>query len=133
MTVNAPALFQLFAALDGEDLTSFLTPDRSAKDSFREILEVVAVLGLLALALILVVMISRRKKLKRLSGLSRSAWPARASRNEDPGGSSHRSTHHHHHRHRRRHRHEERPRNPTLADTGGLPPRRPADQPPPGP
>ncbi len=38
--------------------------------------------------------------------------------------------HHHRHRHRRRRRHEEfRNRNPTLAETGGLPPVRP-DPPP---
>jgi hypothetical protein len=33
----------------------------------------------------------------------------------------------------RRRRREHRPRNPTLAETGGLPPRRPLDQPPAGP
>lgn len=43
------------------------------------------------------------------------------------GGSRH---HHHHHRHRR-HRRDHRPRNPTLAETGGLPPPRPQDQAPP--
>jgi hypothetical protein len=37
---------------------------------------------------------------------------------------------HHHHRHRR-HRRDHRPRNPTLAETGGLPPPRPEDQAPP--
>ena len=36
-------------------------------------------------------------------------------------------------RHRRRHRHRHRPRNPTLAETGGLPPIRPEDTPPPQP
>lgn len=62
------------------------------------------------------------------------------------------SRHHHHHHHhhrpqpesrpsedtslfrkRRRRRREHRPRNPTLAETGGLPPRRPDDVPPTGP
>ncbi|MGO8766710.1 MAG: hypothetical protein ACLQSR_16430 [Limisphaerales bacterium] len=33
---------------------------------------------------------------------------------------------------RHRHRHGHRPVNPTLAETGGLPPRRPPDEPPPG-
>lgn len=39
------------------------------------------------------------------------------------------------HRHRERHRrsaHPRAPQNPTLAETGGLPPRRPEDQPPAG-
>lgn len=36
----------------------------------------------------------------------------------------------HRHARRRRRRKDHRPRNPTLAETGGLPPRRDADQPP---
>lgn len=35
--------------------------------------------------------------------------------------------------HRNRRRHEHRPLNPTLAQTGGLPPRREPDEPPPAP
>jgi len=68
-------------------------------------------------------------------------------------GKRRRKHHHHHHHHRksyreelqknasgikefirqrrRRHHHEHRPINPTLAQTGGLPPLRDADQPPP--
>ena len=34
-------------------------------------------------------------------------------------------------RKRRHHNHEKRPLNPTLAETGGLPPKRDPDQPPP--
>jgi len=37
------------------------------------------------------------------------------------------------HQHQRRHRREHRPINPTLAQTGGLPPLRKAEQPPPPP
>lgn len=44
------------------------------------------------------------------------------------GRRRHRHGHHPPHRHRRR-RQEHRPRNPTLAETGGLPPLRPEDPP----
>jgi hypothetical protein len=40
---------------------------------------------------------------------------------------------HKHHGKRKRHRRHRRPANPTLAETGGLPPRRDPNQPPPGP
>lgn len=40
--------------------------------------------------------------------------------------------HHHRHRRRRIRRREHRPRNPTLAETGGLPPIRNSETPPPG-
>ncbi len=45
----------------------------------------------------------------------------------EPGASQgHHHHHHHRHRHRRRHRrHRESRRNPTLQETGGLPPPRP--------
>ena len=46
---------------------------------------------------------------------------------EETGDSEADRRHHHHHRHRRRRR-EHRPRNPTLAQTGGLPPQRPEDE-----
>ncbi len=41
------------------------------------------------------------------------------------------SSEHKHRHHRRRHRREHRPRNPTLAETGGLPPPRQTDELPP--
>jgi len=49
---------------------------------------------------------------------------------EGVGAGSEAGSHHHHRRHRR-HRRNHRPRNPTLSETGGLPPPRPEDQPPP--
>ena len=54
---------------------------------------------------------------------------------EEADADSDDSTSRHHHRHRRRRirRREHRPRNPTLAETGGLPPIRNPETPPPGP
>jgi len=53
----------------------------------------------------------------------------------EKGGREHTHTHAQHgervRKRKRRRRREHRPRNPTLHDTGGLPPRRPEDQPPP--
>jgi hypothetical protein len=132
MTLTPPALFPFYAAVPEMDVKSFLEPVRSSNSSLKESMVVVTILVVVALILILAVIISRRKKIRRLSGLSRSAWPASASKNHDPGGAPLRSGKSRHRRHRH-HRHENRPRNPTLADTGGLPPRRPEGQPPPGP
>jgi len=50
---------------------------------------------------------------------------------EGEGAGSEGGSHHHRHRRHRRHRRNHRPRNPTLAETGGLPPPRPEDHPPP--
>jgi hypothetical protein len=54
---------------------------------------------------------------------------------EEAAADSDESTSRHHHRHRRRRirRREHRPRNPTLAETGGLPPIRDPEMPPPSP
>lgn len=49
---------------------------------------------------------------------------------EADGGGGHGGSTHHHHSHRR-HRRDHRSRNPTLAETGGLPPPRSQDQAPP--
>ena len=54
---------------------------------------------------------------------------------EEAAADSDDSTSRHHHRHQRRRirRREHRPRNPTLAETGGLPPMRNPETPPPSP
>jgi hypothetical protein len=62
-----------------------------------------------------------RKRKDELSG-----WKVER-RQHSSNGQSDASGHHHHRRRRRRREH--RPRNPTLAETGGLPPARP--EPPP--
>lgn len=62
----------------------------------------------------------------------RSSAPARPPepvREEESDDSDQRQ--HHHHRRRRVRRRDHRPRNPTLAETGGLPPVRPGDASPP--
>ena len=85
------------------------------------------VLVVITLALLLLAYILNRK---RHRGLSRSPHPPSLSQSET--GKNVASTQaSHRRRKRRRRRREHRPRNPTLAETGGLPPVRPEDQPPP--
>ena len=128
--MNTPltAIPVLFAQMGGKSITDILEPQvsrtRSNGDTYTLIIALAIVVALIALSVI----IFRRKKIKRLGTLSRSAWPASASKNQDPGG----TLHHREHRHRHRKRREHRPRNPTLAQTGGLPPRRPEDETPAG-
>ncbi|MBI2927313.1 MAG: hypothetical protein HYY24_16585 [Verrucomicrobia bacterium] len=75
------------------------------------------VLGAVLLIFLLFVLWARfiRKKKDR----SRESHPVLAStaRSDDENGHGH-----HHHRRRRKRRRDHRPRNPTLAETGGLPP-----------
>ena len=86
----------------------------------------ISVLVVITLALFLLTYILNRK---RHRGLSRSPHPPSLSQSET--GKNVASTQASHRRRKRRRRREHRPRNPTLAETGGLPPVRPEDQPPP--
>ena len=96
----------------------------------RDVLVIVATGLLLALVLVLWARwyVKRRRHHRHES---RSAVAPTIEVDEEAGHPPRHHHHHHHrHRHRRRRRHEEfRTRNPTLAETGGLPPARP-DPPP---
>ena len=63
---------------------------------------------------------------ERSSAPARPPEPAREEEGDDSDEHQH-----HHHRRRRVRRRDHRPRNPTLAETGGLPPVRPGDATPP--
>lgn len=121
--------FGMFAVVT--DLNPIPSFENSSPRFFPgDIFTTLGVLLVVAALLILLVILVRRKKIRNHGNLSRSAWPAGASNNLNPpaGSLRPRDGHRRHHRRRRR---EHRPRNPTLADTGGLPPKRPNDQPPP--
>jgi len=97
--------------------------------SSNETILVFGVLVVITLALVLLAYILRRK---RRRGLSRSPHPSLLSQIKSQknavatqGGRRRRKGH--------RYRREHRPRNPTLAETGGLPPIRSEDPPPPAP
>jgi hypothetical protein len=101
-----------------------------------EILILLGVLFLLSVALTVWVLkgrtpggSSRRRSRHRSHRHSKPEVPtteARAAEDEDDGKGRRR-------RHRRKRGGDHRPRNPTLAETGGLPPVRPEGQPPSGP
>jgi len=117
--------------LNGTTPLDSAVPVEQAKQAFStETFTLVCVLFGLALILLVVVIYGRRKKIRRRQQLSHSAWPASASRNNSPPATLSRDSRHR--KRRRKRRSEERPRNPTLAETSGLPPKRPDDQPPTG-
>ena len=103
----------------------------------KETLVILVVLFFLSLALSGWALASRSKRRhsrhrregESSSRSSESSKPSGASRSSEGNGSAAESGHHRRHRHRR----EDRPRNPTLAETGGLPPIRGDDVAPPGP
>ena len=104
-------------------------PEPAATHAGKEMLVLMGMLALVAVALLVMVIVMRRKKIRRLNHISRSAWPASASKKQDfDGGTIEPRDGHRRHRRRRR---EHRERNPTLAETGGLPSKRPDDEPPP--
>ncbi|MBI3852132.1 MAG: hypothetical protein HY298_17885 [Verrucomicrobia bacterium] len=95
---------------------------------FDEVTIFVAVLVAITLLVFLFAYLLHRKHRRR--GLLRTPHPPSFAQIHSPDGAS-ASPPRHRHRRRHRHRKEHRPRNPTLAETGGLPPIRPEDQPPP--
>lgn len=129
MNPHISMLPALLAQLGGNNISDLVKPQTSALRPSSDFLPFIAALAGIVFLVILLVVISRRRKICRLSKLSRSAWPASASRNQTTGGTLSRREPR---RHRRRKYREPRTRNPTLADTGGLPPRRPEGQPPQG-
>jgi hypothetical protein len=88
-------------------------------------------LALVVALLAVMVLAFRKRKHRHHSGLSRSAWPESAHK-QPPIESDFASANGQIHRRHRKRRKEHRQRNPTLAETGGLPPARPDDVPPPG-
>jgi hypothetical protein len=123
------ALALVLPALAETSLKPSLAPAPRPAHAPKETSTTLRVLLLVSGLLVLIVVVSRWKKIRRLSTLSRSAWPTSGSRHSHSthGGWFSRAGHH---RRRRRH-HGHHLRNPTLAETGGLPPIRSESQPPP--
>jgi hypothetical protein len=120
-------ILQLFGAVVGPDRSPYepppldFQPSRLAGLASRDLLLVLGACAVLGLMLFLWAYLTRRDRLNRSSNGSPVIYR------------SHRDAEHairrHHHRRRRRRHEEEYPRNPTLKETGGLPPPRPDDAP----
>jgi hypothetical protein len=123
------ALALALPALSQSTIKPSLLPTPRSAHAPKETSTTLRVLILVSGLLVLVVVVSRWKKIRRRASLSRSAWPASASKHHHHTHGGLFSSHGHHHR--RHHRREHRQRNPTLAETGGLPPIRSEIQPPP--
>jgi len=89
--------------------------------STRELIAILAAVGLLV-CLLLVWAIFGRQRQRERSRLSDQDWTREKNSGDDAGSGGKESR-----RRRRRRRREHRPRNPTLAETRGLPPLRPED------
>lgn len=129
MTPPAPPAFitpiLAQAVLATNDITAILRPGaRLSASSARENILLLGVLAGLALFLLALILLFNRRKLRRLDQLQRSAWPASASRNQPQSAAFKKN------RRRKRRQHEQRTPNPSLAQTGGLPPKRDPGQPP---
>jgi hypothetical protein len=122
------ALALALPALAQSAVKPSLAPAPHLAHAPKETSTTLRVLILVSGLLVLLVVVSRWKKIRRLSSLSHSAWPASTSKRPHPTreGLFSRDSHR-----RRRRRREHRQRNPTLAETGGLPPIRSEIQPPP--
>ena len=117
-------------ALDAGDLP--LRPGAAGGGRLPLVFEDVYVIlgtGLLLLVLLLVWAKYLRKRPRRHDN-PRVTYRA-AGEEEQEGEEAEAHSHHHHHRRRHRRRRDHRVRNPTLAETGGLPPPRASDAPPP--
>jgi hypothetical protein len=128
MKLNLPVENFLPALLAVVEPSPLLPPEPAATHAGKEMFVLMGMLALVAVALLIMVIVMRRKKIRRLNSLSRSAWPASASKNKNPDRGTIQPRESRRHRRRRR---EHRERNPTLAETGGLPSKRPDDEPPP--
>lgn len=120
-------LTAFFAQVEIDDYLKQRATEVGFTRSTHEMALLFGVFGVLAMALFLLAYLKRRK---RRQGLSRSPHPPSFSQSEarKNAASAQRG------RRRRkwhRRRREHRPRNPTLAETGGLPPIRSEDKPPP--
>ena len=127
--MNPPIAHNCSGLLAVVETQPTLTAEPPATHSGKEMFFLMGMLTLVALGLLLMVVFMRCKKIRRLNHLSRSAWPASASKNQNPDGETIQPRESR--RHRRHRRREHRPRNPSLAETGGLPSKRPEDEPPP--
>jgi hypothetical protein len=120
--MSATSLF--FAQTEGKASGLFATWSNMDEDMRNQLL-LVLLLGALSLGLLIWAAFYRKSKQRRRHRHRPHAWQV------DPTET--RSDRRRRHRERRRHsEHPKLPMNPTLAETGGLPPRRPEDQPPVG-
>ena len=115
--------------LDGLNPLNHATP--VGKHTGLVFMNVMLILGtglVLALILLLWARYHVRNRKRRHLRHERKAAPApsvplnQGPADEEPGAEGHHHHHHHHYHRRRRHRRNHRPRNPTLGETGGLPP-----------
>jgi hypothetical protein len=109
----SPAALPCFFAQGGDGVD--VTPKELRNSSSDHFIILVALLGVTFVLLLLAVIF--RNRLRKLK--SRRRYHSTESDPDEP------SERRHHRKHRRRHSsHQEFPKNPTLAETGGLPPRR---------
>lgn len=125
----------LFCFLAQGQVPNPMLPDKPRGASVSSVMsrEVMAVLGIiLALALVLFIWAFFIRKRKPVDPHLRAIEPGPTlPEPAESSGGAHRHRHHRRHRHRHRKRdgsHSQR--NPTLQETGGLPPYRPDDAPP---
>ncbi|HRY47401.1 MAG TPA: hypothetical protein P5186_05080 [Candidatus Paceibacterota bacterium] len=143
-------------AMEGDVVRGVGSLGKSAGMLMSDVLLIIGALLALTLFLILIIFISRSSRRSRSAHrkhrhhqIHSSSMPTSKTTDSKAGQSSPEETrevevspedeeaeeatvHHHHHRRRRhRHKHEHRQRNPTLAETGGLPPLRDPNAPPP--
>jgi hypothetical protein len=118
----------LFAAQTTADLQQQLPAQKASKLfglSMRDLLLLLGLLGIIALGLYLFVYLTRRKHRRHLSRSGQDMWRSerRAQREKQKESESGRTRVRI--RKKRREHPDFRPRNPTLGETGGLPPVRP--------
>ena len=118
--------FLLLAAQTTADLHSQLPLQKPSKLlglSLREIFLLLGVIAIIALSLYVFAYLTRRKRRRRISRSGPEMWGADRHAQTERGQARVRI------RKKRRKHPDFRPRNPTLGETGGLPPIRP-DEPP---
>jgi beta-lactamase regulating signal transducer with metallopeptidase domain len=112
----------LLAAQTGPDVQTQLQPQQPSNLfglGLREILLLVGLIAIIALSLYVFAYLTRRKRRRHLSRSGPEMWGAdRHAQSERPEGRVRL-------RKKRRKHPDFRPRNPTLGETGGLPPVRP--------
>ena len=121
---------RLFLAQAGQLKRDNLEPTSKVYNwSVRDMILVVCVTVIIASLLFLWAYFGRRSRRKQYGRYSRAIYK------NEPGAAAAEQQHHaHRHRRKRRHNHPGSfPRNPTLAEAGGLPPLRPDEPPPPKP
>jgi hypothetical protein len=112
----------LLAGQTGADLQQQLPPQQASElfgFRVRDILLLLGVIAIIALSLYVFAYLTRRKRRRRISRSGPEMWGAdRHAQSERPEGRVRL-------RKKRRKHPDFRPRNPTLGETGGLPPVRP--------